>query len=170
MAGFYGQESDARAAAGRMRHDQGLRSAQVLLLGPHDAAAARFAKQARRWAGGPQSGLGVPWALAGLAGLLALAVAAGNWLVETDMSNGMFWLVLLLAVLSGGLIAGLAAASWPEPPRVRRFENSIQQQLGEGFWALVVHGVPVGRQPAVVALLRGSSLRWCAVALPASRL
>lgn len=174
IAGFYGEQAHSRAAARQLQVELGLQAAQVVMLSPRDAGPTQFARKSRRWSGGwrarAQSGSVSPGAAIALAVLLLLSIAAGGWVLAAEASDGLLLMGVALAVVCGALAAGLAAAFWPQPPRRRRFETSVQQQLAEGCWAVVVHGVAGHRQAAVVDLLRGGSLRWCAVAAPAARL
>lgn len=182
IAAFYAGESDMRDAARSLLKHHGLKASQLVLMGPRDADPVRFARLTPRWTGrgfvGHGDGSALPQLLAIAAGLSVLVLAIGWWALESDtplvpMVVGMVMLVMLLVV-----VLGLAAAllgdrldwPWTDPPRTRRFETSVRRQLAQGVWALVVHRIPRARQPGVVALLRGESLCWCAVARPPMRL
>jgi hypothetical protein len=174
IAGFYGELAHVREAARQLQADLGLQPSQMVMLSPRDAGSTQFALKSRRWSGGwrarAQAGSVSPGAVVALAGLLMLSIGVGGWVLAAEASDGLLLLGISLAVVCGGLAAGLAVSFWTGPPRRRRFETSVQQQLAEGCWAVVVHGVAGPRQAAVVDLLRGGSLRWCAVVAPAARL
>jgi len=174
MAGFFGGEAAARAAVHQLRLHHGLQSSQFVLLSPRDAAPASFARLARRWSGrwhdGEAPGGDFRWRLAGLAGSLVLLLGGLVALLDDNLPSGALMMAGLGAILGVLLVATLAALNWPEPMRIRRFETSVQQQLADGYWCLVAHNLPWGRQAGVVALLRGDSLRWCAVAQPGAKL
>ena len=174
MAGFFENEAAARAAMYQLRLLHGLQSSQFVLLSPRDAAPASFARLARRWSGrwhdrGAPSG-DLRWRLAGLAGSLVLLLAGLVGVMDVSLPPGLLMMAGLGAVLGVSLVAALAALHWPEPPHVRRFETQVQRQLADGCWGLVAHNLPWGRQAGVVNLLRGSSLRWCAVPQPGAKL
>ena len=174
IAAFYPDEVAMRNAARSLLKHHGLKVSSLVLMGPRDAEPARFARQSRRWhcrwSGGHPDALSLPVFLASLAGLLLLASTAGWWALHGDAPLG--WLLAGLLVLTGGIGAlGMQLIrSWSEPLRTRRFETSVRRQLLQGAWALVVHEMPRHRQAGVMALLRGASLRWCAVAGSAMRL
>jgi len=177
IAAFYAGESAMRNAARSLLKHHGLKASQLVLMGPRDADPMRFARQTLRWTGrvpgGHGDGSALPQLLAIAAGLSVLVLAIGWWALESDTP-----LVAMVAMVAGLAVLGLAAAllgdwldwTWTDPPRTRRFEVSVRRQLAQGAWALVVYRIPRARQPGVVALLRGESLRWCAVARPPMRL
>lgn len=178
IAAFYPGESAMRDAARSLLKHHGLKASQLVLMGPRDADPVRFARQTLRWTGrgpgGHGDGSALPQFLAIASGLSVLVLATGWWALESD--TPLLAMVVGLAVLL--VVLGLSAAllgdrldwPWTDPPRTRRFEISVRRQLAQGVWALVVHRIPRTRQPGVVALLRGESLCWCAVARPPMRL
>lgn len=168
IAAFYPDEAAMHNAARSLLKHHGLKVSNLVLLGPRDAELARFARQARRWSGrwsdGQPDAPSLPVFLVSLAGLLLLAFAAGWWVLHGDAPWG--WLLAGLVVLTGGIgwLGMQLVRPWSEPLRTRRFETSVRRQLLLGAWALVVHEMPRHRQAGAMALLRGASLRWCAVA------
>ena len=99
-----------------------------------------------------------------------LALAIGWWVLESETPLLATLVGLVVLMLAAALLGDRLLWPWTDPPRVRRFETSVQHQLSQGDWALVVHRIPRDRQAGVMALLRGDSLRWCAVARPSTRL
>ena len=156
-----------RNAAHSLLKHHGLKVSNLVLLGPQDAEPVRFARQVRRWngrwSGGHPNAPSLPVFLASLSGLLLLAITAGWWVLDGDAPLG--WLLAGLVVLTGGIgwLGMQLVRPWSEPLRTRRFETSVRRQLLQGAWALVVHEMPRHRQAGAMALLRGASLRWCAV-------
>ena len=112
----------------------------------------------------------MPQLLAITAGLSVLALAIGWWVLESETPLLATLVGLVVLMLAAALLGDRLLWPWTDPPRVRRFETSVQHQLSQGDWALVVHRIPRDRQAGVMALLRGDSLRWCAVARPSTRL
>jgi len=176
IAGFYGDEEQARSKAEQIRQEHGLGSAQLVLLSPRDAARKQFSRLAGLWAGhwpaGRQSLVDGHLSTALLA-VAVLALAGWGTVLWSD-DPGIFSQAPTLAWLGGPLGLGLVAA-WllqrkSTRPHVRRFESRVQQQLAQGHWALVVCKLPWAQQAGVLALLRTGSLRWCAVAEPSARL
>lgn len=163
-----------RDVARRLLEHHDLRASQLVLLGPRDSDPVRFARHALRWAAQGSGGHGdgttpAQW-LVIAAALSMSALAIGWWVLESDtpllaILVGMVLLLLAVALLGERLVWPLIA-----PPRIRRFETHVQRQLSQGQWALVVHRIPSGHPPGMLALLRGTSLRWCAVARPSMRL
>jgi len=175
LAGFCPGEAEVQALALRLARAHGLQPSQLVRLGPDDAAPARFAGQARRWSGDRPSPLPLwaghrPAAMA-LGALLAAGPAAA-WAWGAVGHGDAIRLLVPTAALLAGLLAGAALGrrGAVRPQRLGRFEHSIQRQLAAGHWALVVHGLPPGRQAGVVAMVRAGSLRWCAVEANARRL
>lgn len=174
IAAFYPCESAVRDAARHLLRHHGLKASHLVLLGPRDADPARFARQtlrwAGRWSGGHGDGAALPQLLAIAAGLSMLALAIGWWVLESETPLVAMLVGLVVLMLAAALLGDRLLWPWTNPPRIRRFETSVQHQLSHGDWALVVHGIPRDRQTGVMALLRGDSLRWCAVARPSMRL
>lgn len=174
IAAFYPRESAMREAARTLCKHHGLKPSQLVLMGPDDAEPARFARHrlrwAGRWSGGQADPLGLPMFLVGLVGVLLLAMAIGWWVLYSD--EPLFWMLvgLVFLTLPIALLSSRLAGLWSNPPRARRFESSVRQQLSQGAWALVAHRMPLDNQAGAVALLRSASLRWCAVAGPPRRL
>ena len=173
LAGFFRQEADAQRALQLLVRGHGLSGRQVQLLSPADASPHRFARAAALWAPrwsvhGSRQGrieLGLTMSL-----LALLIVSAAWWLAPDSAEIAWGWLPVgwaaIVALLAGGLaLAGRWLPGLLGPPRrLRRFETVVHQQLVEGHWVLVVHGVPWGQQTEVLALMRRHSQRWCAVA------
>jgi hypothetical protein len=174
IAAFYSGESAMRDAARSLLEHHGLKTSHLVLMAPGDAEPARFARQALRWtgrwAGGAADGLDLPLFSAVAAGLLMSALVLAWWALDNEAPLLPLLVGISVLTLAAALLGSRRHWPWSEPPRVRRFEASVQRQLSEGVWALVVHGIPRDRQSGVVALLRGASLRWCAVARPSMRL
>lgn len=174
IAAFYPCESAMRDAARSLLKHHGLNTSQLVLMGPRDADPVRFARQTLRWtgrwSGGHGEGVAMPQFLAIAAGLSLLASAIGWWLLESDTPLVAMLVSLVVVLLSAALLGDRLVWPWADLPRGRRFETSVRRQLLQGHWALVAHRIPRGRQPGVLALLRGASLRWCAVARPSMRL
>lgn len=174
IAAFYPDEAAMRNVARSLLKHHGMKVSNLVLMGPRDAEPVRFARQARRWngrwSGGHPDAPSLPVFLASLAGLLVLAFTAGWWVLNGDAPLG--WLLVGLVVLTCGMgwLGLQLVRPWSEPLRTRRFESSVRRQLSLGAWALVVHEMPRHRQAGAMALLRGASLRWCAVAEPAIRI
>lgn len=174
IAAFYPCESAVRDAARYLLRNHGLKASHLVLMDPRDADPARFARQTRRWtgrwSGGHGDGAALPQLLASAAGLSMLASAIGWWVVESETPLLAMLVGLVVLMLAAALMGDQLLWPWTDPPRARRFETSVQHQLSQGDWALVVHRIPRDRQTGVMALLRGDSLRWCAVARPSTRL
>ncbi len=174
IAAFYPGESAMRAAARSLLKHHGLKASQLVLMGPRDADPVRFARQTLRWngrgLGGHGDGSALPQLLAIASGLSVLVLAIGWWALESGTPLVAMVVGLAALGLSAALLGDRLDWPWTDPPRTRRFEISVRRQLAQGVWALVVHRIPRARQPGVVALLRGASLRWCAVARPSMRL
>ena len=174
IAAFYPCESAVRDAARYLLKHHGLKASQLVLMAPRDADPALFARQAQRWTGrwpgGHGDGAALPQLLVIAAGLSVLALAIGWWVLESETPLLAMLVGLVVLMLAAGLLGDRLFWSWTDPPRVRRFETSVRHQLSQGDWALVVHRIPRDRQTGVMALLRGDSLRWCAVARPSTRL
>lgn len=174
MAGFFRLETEALAAAQRLIRSHGLSRAQCVLLGPVDATPRRFERHARQWASPWQANGRAPWSdhwrRAGGLLLLAALLAAVWWWPDWQLSDDLYWPTLAAAPLASVGLVALARSFWRRVPRPCRFDQRVHEQLASGAWAVVVHDVPADRQPAVVALLRGSSLKWCGEAAPAQRL
>jgi hypothetical protein len=174
IAAFYPHEATMRDVARRLLKHHDLRASQLLLLGPCDADPVRFARHTLRWSAQRSGGHGdgttpAQW-LAIAAGLSMSAMAIGWWVLESDTPLVAMLVGLVLLLLSAVLLGERLAWPWVGTPRVRRFEISVQRQLSQGQFALVVHRIPRGHPPGMLALLRGTSLRWCAVARPSMRL
>lgn len=174
MAGFFRLEAEALAAAQQLSRTHGLTRAQCVLLGPVDATPRRFERYARQWASPWQANGRPPWSAhwrwAGAGLLLGALLAAGWWLPDWHLPDDFYWPTLAATPLAGAGLVALAKTLWRQVPRPRRFDQRVREQLASGAWAVVVHGVPWDRQAGVVALLRGSSLKWCGEAAPAQRL
>jgi hypothetical protein len=170
IAGFFTKEADMVEVARLLHSRHGIASAQLVRLRPGDVAPTRFGKNARRWStrwpGGSQAGLGTSLALSGLAGLLVVLLALGWWSEGADIPPAVLWLGIAVVSVVICLAVATLAAAWPDLPEPGRFETSVQEQLAKGLWAVVVHRLPRERQAGVVALLRGSSAKWCAVPMP----
>ncbi|OGA97195.1 MAG: hypothetical protein A3E25_20575 [Burkholderiales bacterium RIFCSPHIGHO2_12_FULL_69_20] len=174
MAGFFRLEAEALAAAQQLARTHGLSRAQCVLLGPVDATPRRFDRHARRWASPWQTNGRPPWSdhwrRAGAVLLLGALLAAVWWWPDWHLSDDLYWPTLAATPLAGAGLVALVTAFWRRVPRPRRFDLRVREQLASGAWAVVVHDVPAERQAGVVALLRGSSLKWCGEAAPAQRL
>ena len=174
IAAFYPCESAVRDAARYLLRHHGLKSSHIVVMSPRDADPLRFARQTRgwalRWSDGHGDRAALPQQLAITAGLSVLALAIGWWVLECETPLLATLVGLVVLMLAAALLGDRLLWPWTDPPRVRRFETSVQHQLSQGDWALVVHRIPRDRQADVMALLRGDSLRWCAVARPSTRL
>ena len=176
IAGFYGNEEQARNKAAQIQRAHGLAGAQLVLLSPRDAPRQQFSRLAKQWAGHWPAGRQSPVGGHLSTGLLALAILLllGWGTVMWSDDPGFFSQSPALAWLGGSMGLGLVAV-WlfqrkRTRPHVRRFESRVQQQLAQGHWALVVCKLSWAQQAGVLALLRAGSLRWCAVAEPSARL
>ena len=174
IAAFYDSDVDAHLAAHKLRHEHGLRAAQLLVLGPSDAAAGRFARLSRQWSGTGQASdlplLADRWIAGGLGALLGSLLGSAWLLIDPTLTAEDQVLLLALAVLWGTVIGAGLSMLWHRPPRPRRFNGSVQRHLADGNWAVVAHDVPWSSQGDVLTLLRGSGLKWCAVAQPTHRI
>ena len=174
IAAFYPCESAVRDVARCLLRHHGLKASQLVLMEPRDADPARFARHALRWTGrwpgGHGDGAALPQLLVIAAGLSMLALAIGWWVLESETPLVAMLVGLVVLMLAAALLSDRLRWPWTDPPRVRRFETSVRHQLSLGDWALVVHHIPRDHQTGVMALLRGDSLRWCAVARPSTRL
>ena len=174
IAAFYPCESAVRDAARYLLKHHGLKASHIVLMAPRDADPMRFARQTRRWTGrwsdGHGDGAALPQLVAIAAGLSMLALAIGWWVLESETPLLAMLVGLVVLMLAAALLGDRLLWPWTDPPRVRRFETSVQHQLSQGDWALIVHRIPRDRQAGVMTLLRGDSLRWCAVARPSTRL
>ncbi len=170
IAAFYPSESAMRDAVRILLSQHGLKPPQLALLGPRHADPAVFARQTLRWSGARADGSALPQLLAIAAGLSILALVIGWWVLASDTPLVAMLVGLVVLALAAGLLGDRLLWPWGDPPRARRFETSVRHQLSQGVWALVVYRIPRSRQAGVVALLRGASLRWCAVARPSTRL
>lgn len=166
MAGFYPQEADGRDALRHLRLSLGLLPSQLVLLRPADAGGRRFARLARRWRTGQRpdqaAGAGLCWLSAGLGALLAGVLAV--LLAGLDLSDERHLAMLLLSIGLGAAAGAALGRRLARPAPPRRFDSSVRRQLAHGCWAVVAHGVPWASQAAVLAHLRASSIKWCAVA------
>ena len=167
IAGFYAQASEQRAAAQALQTLDGVQPENLVLLHPRDAAALRFGRKARRWAHSrvqaPQARVWHGWGA--LIGALLPGIAAAAWFVPDFGTVSEWQWVLLAPSLALGALIGFGLAKLFQPAlRPTRFDRSVQSQLADGCYAVVVHGVPKDNRGDVVALVRGSSQRWCAVA------
>lgn len=131
IAGFYGDEEQARSKAAQMRHQHGLTSTQLVLLSPRDAPRKQFARLAGLWAGnwpaGRQPLVDGHLSTALLAVAMLLLVGWGTVLWSDD--PGVFSRSPTLAWLGGSLGLGLVAV-WllqrkRTRPHVRRFESRV---------------------------------------------
>lgn len=174
MAGFFRLEAEAQAAVQQLTRAHGLSRAQCVLLSPVDAGPHRFERNARRWASPWQANGRPPWSdhwrRAGAVLMLGALLATVWWWPDWHVADDMYWPTLAATPLAGAGLVALVMAFWRQVPRPRRFDQRVREQLASGAWAVVVHGVPTNRQASVVALLRGSSLKWCGEAAPAQRL
>lgn len=174
MAGFFRLEAEALAAAQQLTRAHGLSRTQCLLLSPIDASPHRFERKARQWASRWQANGRAPWSdhwrQIGSVLMLGALLAAVWWWPDWHVADDLYWPTLAATPLAGAGLVALVMAIWRQVPRPRRFDQRVREQLASGAWAVVVHGVPADRQAVVVALLRGSSLKWCGEAVPAQRL
>lgn len=180
IAGFYEDESQARQALLELRDVHHLSSSQVLLMGPRDASPARFAWRSRQWAGrwsteGRQHAgdLGMSALLGALlAGVVAVLLLVLEFGAPVAMSPRWWrpagWLVA--AVLAGAAVGAGSVALADGTQRPRQFDGNVKRQLAAGRWAVVAHGMPMGRQAGVLSLLRASGRHWSAVAKSMQRL
>ena len=188
IAGFYGDERQARSTAEQIQREHGLVLTQMVLLSPRDAPRKQFSRLVALWSGhwpaSRQSIVKGRLSMVSL-GVLVLLLAVWATVLWSDYP-GLFNTTLTLPWLDGplgprlgprlGLGLGLGKmAVWllrrrQTRPRARRFETRVQQQLARGHWALVVCKLPWAQQAGVLALLRAGSLHSCAVADPSTRL
>ena len=176
IAGFYGDEWQARSTAERMRRKYGLASTQLVLLSPRDATRKQFSRLAALWSGhwpaGRQSVVHryLSTVMLGVAVLMLAGWAAVLWSDDASRFSQAPTLAWLGGPLGLGLVAVWLLQRQHTRPHVRRFESRVQQQLALGHWALVVCKLPWAQQAGVLALLRADSLRWCAVAEPSAKI
>jgi hypothetical protein len=169
VAGFFQSESQAQETLRRLNLTEGLLDAQVLLLGPTDAAWLPFMLHTRRWVCRPRQDR-QPWFRdVWLAALVGALVAVLLCAVSLSLDDGLPLFAALpaftLAALTGAA-AGVGAGWWSkQPAHLEQFAGIVRKQLGAGRWVLLVHGVPWERQARAVALLREDSLNWCAVSV-----
>lgn len=167
LAGFYNSESDLQSAIGGLRQIYLLEPRHIVALRPRDAARLRFKLIAMQWARprtqrhdrGPQR-----W-FAAVAGALVPGVAAAAWLTPSMNVLSDLQLVLVLsAMVLGGLIAVGLTTLYQRPLRATRFDHCVQSELAKGSFAMVAHSVPPGCQGQVMAQVRSGSQSWCAAA------
>lgn len=170
IAASYPDEAVMRNVARSLLKHHGPKMSNLVLIGSGEAEPVRFARQSRRWngrwSGGHLDPRSLPVFLASLAGLLLLAFT------RRRVGTGWRCTLGLVAGRSGGLDGryGLAwHAAGPavvEAPANSALPDQRASPTVTGAWALVVHEMSRERRAGAPALLRGASLRWCAVAGP----
>lgn len=167
VAGFYNSESDLQAAIGGLRQIHDLALGHIVALRPRDADTLRFKLSALRWARArmPRRDFGPQHWYTGVAGLLVPGVAAAAWLAPgSNVLTELQLILVMSAMLLGGLIAVALTMLYRAPLRATRFDRYVQSELAKGSYAMVVHGVPLGSQGQVMAQVSSGSQRWCAAA------
>lgn len=132
-APFEDRDTALRAAA---TLDGRTAPADVLLIGPHDEAAARKLEPQQRgiWATMLHSHA-VLMVIGALAGLLVAVVAAGIWAAAARSPAYTLMTGLVFGSFAGGMAGGLLTLR-PDRSRVIRRVRAAQK---EGRWAVVVH-------------------------------
>jgi len=141
-----------------------LQPAQALLLTPADVGSPRLARCLRRWRRLRQaSGSAAPprAVLPVWAGTLACLFAGLAWALLAGAGAGDAVAFGLLAGLLG--MAGTVGLRVASGERPSRFDRSVQKQLRQGLFAVVVQE-PRGAYTCnyLVASMRDDGLPWCA--------
>lgn len=167
LAGFYNSESDLQSAIGALRQIYLLEPRHIVALRPRDAATLRFKLKAMQWARPrtPRRDRGPQRWYAAAAGALVPGVAAAAWLAPgMNVLSEMQLVLVLSAMVLGGLIAAGLTTLYHRPLRATRFDQYVQSELAKGSFAMVAHRVPLDCQGQVMAQVSGGSQRWCAAA------
>lgn len=167
VAAFFNDRAAAERALAHVQERHGRLAGRAVLLGPDDADATRFARQARLWRSRRPTGEDTVWPrppLSAAIGGLTAAVFAAATLSFSSLLSVPALLALAAALVVAGAALGYAGARWayrgtrPGGP----FDDTLRRHLADGHWAIVAHGLPPARGTAVVAMLQAECASWCA--------